>query len=60
MVKRKATQDVNREIPIYPDTVYTPPPKAVKKPISKIYGRLSDIDPKLNADFEKILHFRRV
>ena len=29
MFERKAIQDVSREIPIYPDPVYRPPPKPV-------------------------------
>ena len=53
MVERKAIQDISREIPIYPDPVYKPPPKPVKTPIPEIPGRLSDIDPELNTDFEE-------
>ena len=53
MVERKAIQDISREIPIYPDPVYRPPPKPVKTPIPKIPGSLSDIDPELNVDFEE-------
>ena len=36
MVQRKAIQDVRRDIPIYPDTVYRPPPKLVRTPIPEI------------------------
>ena len=32
MVKKKAKQDVSKEIPIYPDPVFRPPPKPVKLP----------------------------
>ena len=53
MVERKAIQDVSREILIYPDPVYRPPPKPVKLPIPKIPRSLSDIDPELNSDFEE-------
>ena len=45
-------QDVGREIPIYPDPVYKPPPKPVKTHIPEIPGSLSDIDPEQNMDFE--------
>ena len=48
----KAIQDVSREIPFYSDPVYRPPPKPVKAHIPKIPGGLSDIDLKLNTDFE--------
>ena len=52
MIDRKTIQDVAREIPIYPDPVYRPPPKPVKTSLPKIPGSLSDIDPELNMDFE--------
>ena len=44
-------QDVSREIPIYSDSVYLPPPKPVKTTIPKMCVSLSDIDPELNTDF---------
>ena len=53
MIERKATQNISRNIPIYPDLVYRPPPKPVKTPIPKIPGSLLDIDPELNTDFEE-------
>ena len=43
MIDRKTIQDIGREIPIYPDPVYRPPPKPVNVP-----GSLSDIDPEPN------------
>ena len=46
-------QDVSKEIPIYPRTVYRPPPKPVKTCVPEILGSLSDIDPELNTDFEE-------
>ena len=30
LVERKTMQDVSRDLPIYPDPVYRPPPKPVK------------------------------
>ena len=52
MIDRRTVQDVGREIPIYPDPVYRPPPKPVKSSITQIPGSLLDIDPELNTDFE--------
>ena len=52
MIDRKAIQDIPREIPIYPDPVYRPPPKPVTLPIPKIPKGLSDIDPEMIKDFE--------
>ena len=53
MVKRKTIQDVSREIPIYPDPVYRPPPKPIKSPMSDVPRSLSDFDQEINTDFEK-------
>ena len=50
---RKTIQDVSREIPLYPDPLYQPPPKPVKTSIPKIPGKLSDIVPGLNTNFEE-------
>ena len=36
MVEKKAKQEVGKEIPIYPDLVYRPPPTPVKLPIPKV------------------------
>ena len=36
MVKRKTIQDVNREIPMYPDPIYRPPPKPTEIPIPEV------------------------
>ena len=53
MLKRKLIQDVSREIPIYPDPPYRPPPKPVKSPIPQAPQGLSDFDPEINMDFKK-------
>ena len=53
MIDRKTIQDVSKEIPIYLDPGYRPPPKPVRTPIPKIPGILSDIDPELNTNFEE-------
>ena len=59
--KGRFIQDVGREIPIYPDTVYRPPPKPVQLPIPKVPRNLFDIDPEINMDFEeKLTIFNRV
>ena len=53
MVKRKAIQDVSREILIYPDPTYRPPPKPVKLPIPEVPRSLSDLDPETNLPFQE-------
>ena len=53
MVKRKTIQDVSREIPIYPDPTYRPPPKPVKLPIPEVPRNLSDFYPEMNMDFKE-------
>ena len=52
MIDRKTIQDIAKEVPIYPDPVYRPPPKAEKLPVPEIPRSLLDIDPELNMDFE--------
>ena len=58
MVKRNTIQDVNREIPIYPDPVYRPPPKLIKSPMSEVPRSLSDFDPDINMHFEEYSPFQ--
>ena len=53
MDNRKTIQDVNREIPMYPDPTYRPPPKPVKLPMPKVPRSLSDFDPEINMDFKE-------
>ena len=60
MVKRKTIQDISSEIPMYPDPTYRPPPKPVNVCIPEVPRSLSDFDPEINMDFEKIHHFERV
>ena len=52
MIDRKTIQNIAREIPIYPDTVYRPLPKPVKSPIPDFPRSLLGIDPELNTNFE--------
>ena len=52
IIDRKTIQDVGREILIYPDPVYRPPPKPVKTSIPNIPRSISDIDPELAIDFK--------
>ena len=59
-IERKAIQNVSREMPIYPDPVYRPPPKPLKSSIPKIPRSLLDIDPDLNTNFEKKSTFSRL
>ena len=51
VVKREIIQDVSKEITIYPNLVYRPPPKPVKISIPDIPGSLLEIDPEMNTDF---------
>ena len=53
MVKRKTIQDISREIPIYPDPTYRPPPNTVKLPIPEVPRSLLDFDPEINTDFKE-------
>ena len=53
IVNRKTIQDVIREIPIYSDPIYRPPPTAVKLPIPEVPRSLLDFDQEINLDFEK-------
>ena len=53
MVKKKTMQGVSREIPIYPDSTYRPPPKPVELPIPEVPRSLSDFYPEIYMDFEK-------
>ena len=59
VIDRKIIQDVSKEIPIYQNPVYRPPPKPVKTFISEIPGSLFDIDPEMNTNFEEIFHFKK-
>ena len=60
VIYRKIIQDVSKEIPIYPDPVYRPPPKIVQTPILKIHRSLLHIDPELYTNFEDNLLFQEV
>ena len=52
VIGKMMIQDVAREIPIYTDPVYRPPPKPVKTSAPKIPGNLLDTDAELNTNFE--------
>ena len=56
---RKIIQDLSEEIPFYPDPVYRPTLKPIKKPVPKIPGSISDIDPELNTYFEDNSPYQR-
>ena len=53
MVKRKTIQNVNREIPVYPDPTYRFPLKLVKLPRPEVPRNLLDFDPNINMDIEE-------
>ena len=46
-------QDISKEIPMYPDLIYRPPPKPTEKPIQEVPRSLLDFDPNINTDFEE-------
>ena len=52
-VKRKTIQDISREIPTYPDTIYRPLPKPTEIPLQEIPRSLTDLDTGINMDFEE-------
>ena len=52
-VKRKTIQDISREIPMYPDPIYRPPPKPAEIPIPEVPRNLLDFDPEISMDFEE-------
>ena len=41
-----------KDIPVYPDPAYRPPPQPVRIPTSESPGNI-DISPELNIDFEE-------
>ena len=53
MVKRKTMQDISREIPTYPDSIYRPPPKLTEIPLQEIPRNLTDLEMDINTDFEE-------
>ena len=53
MVKRKSIQDIRREIPAYPDSIYRSPPKPTEIPLQEIPRKLKDFDTDVNMDFKE-------
>ena len=53
MVKRKTIQDISREIPMYPDPIYRPPPKPSEIPLQEVPRNLSDLDTDINMYFKE-------
>ena len=45
-------QQISKDIPLYPDPVYQPPPKPVGIYMSTLPENM-DINPELNTDFEE-------
>ena len=52
-LKDKTIPDVSREIPIYQDPTYGPPPKPLELPIPKLPRSLLDFGPEINVDFKE-------
>ena len=53
MDNRKTIQDINRELPAYPDPTYRLLPKPVKLPMPEVTRSLSDTVPEINTDFKE-------
>ena len=53
MVKRKTIQDISREIPMYTDPIYRPPPKPTEIPLQEITRKLMDLDMDINMEFKE-------
>ena len=51
--KEKPLQDINREIPAYPDPIYRPPPKPTKIPLQEIHRNLMDYNTDINMNFKE-------
>ena len=52
VINRRTMQKISKDIPFYPDPVYRPPPKPVKKPMPGILGNMH-INPELNIYFKE-------
>ena len=59
VIDRKIIQDVNKEIPIYPDPVYRPPPKPVKHLYLKFLEAYWTLTQKWIQILKKILDFKK-
>ena len=49
MIKRKTIQDLNREIPIYPDLIYRSSPKPTEIPLQEVPRNLSYLYMDINT-----------
>ena len=52
VINRRLIQEINKDIPFYPDPTYRPPPKPVRIPTSENSESI-DISLELNTDFEE-------
>ena len=58
VIDTQMIQNVNTEIPFYPDPTYRPPPKPVKISVPKIPESM-DTNPELNMNFEENSPFQK-
>ena len=56
---RDESEDVNREMPIYPDPTYRPPDKPVKLPTLEVPKSLSDFDPENDTDVQENSSYKK-
>ena len=59
VIDRKIIQNVTKEIPIYPDPVYRPPPKPVKHLYLKFLEAYWILTQKWTQILKQILHFKK-
>ena len=52
-------QDKNREIAFYPDLIYRPPPRPPENLKPQKLESKADTSPKIDIEFEEILHTKR-
>ena len=53
-------QDISREIPMYPNLIYKPPPKPTEIPLQEFPSKLTDLDMDINMDFEENSPYQKV
>ena len=54
----KTIQDIRREIPVYLDPIYRPPPKPTEIPLQEVPRNLLDLDPEINTAFKEDSPFK--
>ena len=50
--EQSKTKMISRDIPLYPDPIYRPPPRPHDIPLQETLRKLTDLDTDINTDFE--------